>query len=170
MPKTKHDYLDALAGHLMAEGLSGASLRNLARAAGTSDRMLIYHFGSKDALVADTLAHIAERTKQALAMTLPGEPSFREMFAATSSPLLTPAFSIWQELVAGAARGDETLRAAGEAIGGDFLDWFAARLGERAHLAPLALAVLDGAAELRAVGHDRAATDAQEAFFALLGE
>ena len=38
-----------LAEHVLKNGLNNASLRPMAKAAGTSDRMLIYHFGSKDA-------------------------------------------------------------------------------------------------------------------------
>ena len=42
----------ACTDHVLAEGLIGLSLRPLAKAVGTSDRMLIYHFGSRDGLVA----------------------------------------------------------------------------------------------------------------------
>ncbi|MFZ9395925.1 MAG: TetR family transcriptional regulator, partial [Erythrobacter sp.] len=45
--------LPRLAAHVLAHGLAGASLRPLARAAGTSARMLIYHFGSKERLIAE---------------------------------------------------------------------------------------------------------------------
>jgi AcrR family transcriptional regulator len=44
--------LAACTDHILAEGLIGLSLRPLAKAVGTSDRMLIYHFGSRDGLVA----------------------------------------------------------------------------------------------------------------------
>ena len=44
--------LAACTDHVLAEGLIGLSLRPLAKAVGTSDRMLIYHFGSRDGLVA----------------------------------------------------------------------------------------------------------------------
>ena len=40
---------------MLEHGLIGLSLRPLAAELGTSDRMLIYHFGSKDELVADVL-------------------------------------------------------------------------------------------------------------------
>lgn len=49
---SKQTLLPKLAAHVLRHGLGSASLRPLAKAAGTSDRMLIYHFGSKDALVA----------------------------------------------------------------------------------------------------------------------
>ena len=39
--------------YVLEHGIAGLSLRPLAAALGTSDRMLLYHFGSKDALVAE---------------------------------------------------------------------------------------------------------------------
>jgi AcrR family transcriptional regulator len=41
--------------YVLEHGLIGLSLRPLAAALGTSDRMLLYHFGSKDDLVASLL-------------------------------------------------------------------------------------------------------------------
>ncbi len=56
--------LAACTDHVLAEGLIGLSLRPLARAVGTSDRMLIYHFGSRAGLVA---AVIDESTNRSVA-------------------------------------------------------------------------------------------------------
>ena len=42
--------LRAAIGHLAEHGLGGATLRGIASAIGTSHRMLIYHFGSRDGL------------------------------------------------------------------------------------------------------------------------
>jgi len=55
-PMTRDSLLPLLAAHVLTHGLGQASLRPLARAAGTSDRMLLYHFGSKEALMADAPA------------------------------------------------------------------------------------------------------------------
>jgi AcrR family transcriptional regulator len=53
----KRDELtEAATDYALAHGLIGLSLRPLAAELGTSDRMLIYHFGSKDELVAAVLA------------------------------------------------------------------------------------------------------------------
>jgi len=65
MPETRQDaLLAACTDHVLAEGLIGLSLRPMAKAVGTSDRMLIYHFGSRDGLVA---AVIDEATKRSVA-------------------------------------------------------------------------------------------------------
>lgn len=43
--------VDGALDYVLAHGIIGLSLRPLAKALGTSDRMLIYHFGSKDGLI-----------------------------------------------------------------------------------------------------------------------
>ena len=54
---TKRDELtEAATDYALAHGLIGLSLRPLAAELGTSDRMLIYHFGTKEELVAAVLA------------------------------------------------------------------------------------------------------------------
>ena len=68
---SRETLLPLLAAHVMAHGLADASLRPLARAAGTSDRMLIYHFGNKDALVAALLDYLVARFADALDSAFP---------------------------------------------------------------------------------------------------
>jgi AcrR family transcriptional regulator len=58
----KEELVEAVTDHALEHGLIGLSLRPLAAAIGTSDRMLIYHFGSKDELVAAVLATSNERS------------------------------------------------------------------------------------------------------------
>jgi AcrR family transcriptional regulator len=58
----KQELAEAATDHALEHGLIGLSLRPLAAAIGTSDRMLIYHFGSKDELVAAVLAVSNERS------------------------------------------------------------------------------------------------------------
>jgi AcrR family transcriptional regulator len=54
--------LAACTDHVLAEGLIGLSLRPLAKAVGTSDRMLIYHFGSRDGLVVAVIDESTDRS------------------------------------------------------------------------------------------------------------
>jgi AcrR family transcriptional regulator len=63
-PRREH-LLDACYEYVVARGLSGLSLRPLAAATGTSPRVLLYLFGSKEALVRELLAR-ARREQQAL--------------------------------------------------------------------------------------------------------
>jgi AcrR family transcriptional regulator len=51
----RQDLTAATLAYVFEHGLIGLSLRPLAARLGTSDRMLIYHFGSKAGLIADVL-------------------------------------------------------------------------------------------------------------------
>jgi AcrR family transcriptional regulator len=53
----------ASAEYLLENGLADLSLRPIAAAIGTSARMLVYHFGSKDRLIAEAMAEIRERQR-----------------------------------------------------------------------------------------------------------
>ncbi|OZM78088.1 TetR/AcrR family transcriptional regulator [Pseudonocardia sp. MH-G8] len=59
-PEIKERLLDACTDHALEHGLPDR-LEPLARAAGTSTRMLIYHFGTRDALLRAVLTHARQR-------------------------------------------------------------------------------------------------------------
>lgn len=60
-PDRHEALLDGVVDYVCAHGIGSLSLRPLATAVGTSARMLVYHFGSKEQLVADALDAIRER-------------------------------------------------------------------------------------------------------------
>jgi len=90
----KPDLLTAMAAHVRGTGLAGASLRPLARAAGTSDRMLIYHFGSKGALIGALLDHLSVEMLSAMSAALPEPRAETEAACAAEivALLRTPTF------------------------------------------------------------------------------
>jgi AcrR family transcriptional regulator len=160
--------IDRMADHLMREGMAGASLRPLAAAAGTSDRMLLYYFANKDELLAATLEHVAARLARLLdgagagAAPQPFPTLLAEVWAAVRTPALQPYMRLWLELAAAAARGREPHRAVAGRIADGFLAWAAERLrvereADRAPQAALLLATVDGLALLDAVGRGTAA-------------
>ncbi|MGW2702582.1 TetR/AcrR family transcriptional regulator [Streptomyces sp. NPDC001340] len=55
-PAKRRDLLDRVREYVMRNGLADLSLRPLAKALGTSDRMLLYYFGSKERMIAEALA------------------------------------------------------------------------------------------------------------------
>lgn len=57
--------LDEVADYILSNGLAGLSLRPLAATIDTSPRMLLYFFGSKERLIAQTLARIRTREQRA---------------------------------------------------------------------------------------------------------
>ncbi len=57
------ELLDAIVGYLVKNGVAELSLRPLAKAVGSSPRVLLYYFGSKEALVVRALARLRERQR-----------------------------------------------------------------------------------------------------------
>jgi len=64
--KRRDELLDKIVDALLSEGISDLSLRPLAKAVGTSARLLIYHFGSKEKLLADALDQVRQRIDASL--------------------------------------------------------------------------------------------------------
>lgn len=153
--------IERVADHLLDHGLSGASLRPMAAAAGTSDRMLLYYFPDREAVLTAALKQVAAQMAAGLELAVPaGRLPFaallRELRAATRVPAFGRYMQLWLEVAARAARNEPPYRAIGEAIGRGFLAWGAERLevDGRAHMpsAALLLATLDGLALLDSVG------------------
>ena len=63
--------LEAAIDHIAARGVTDLSLRELAAAIGTSHRMLIHHFGSREGLWVEVIRAVEERQRDALAEVVP---------------------------------------------------------------------------------------------------
>ncbi len=151
--------LDKLADHVLAHGLSASSLRPLAKAAGTSDRMLLYYFTDKGALISEVLQHIAERMVIAMEgatapQALPFDVLLTRLSASLSDPGFAPYMRVFLEVASGAANGDATLARIGETIGRGFLDWGKAQLQSDTPDVDAArlMVTLEGTVFLRAIG------------------
>ena len=66
MSTARQDLLDKTIAYVAAHGLSDLSLRELAAGIGTSHRMLIYHFGNREGLLAAIVATIEAQQRTAL--------------------------------------------------------------------------------------------------------
>lgn len=163
--------IERMADHVLAHGLGAATLRPLAAAAGTSDRMLLYYFADKDELLTATLERIATRMTVELDGAIPAEPRrpfaalLEQVWAAMASESLRPYMPLWLELASGAARGLQPHRDVSGAIADGFLAWVSLRLqpdGERdpAALAPMFLASIEGMYLLTAIGRSDLADEA----------
>lgn len=60
--RRREELAEAATGYALENGLIGLSLRPLAAALGTSDRMLLYHFADRDDLVATVLRTANDRS------------------------------------------------------------------------------------------------------------
>ena len=66
----KDELTQALIGYLMEHGLADLSLRPLAAGVGTSARLLVYHFGSKEGLLAEVLGAMHSHVRASLTTLL----------------------------------------------------------------------------------------------------
>ena len=159
---SRESLLPRLAAHVLEHGIAGLSLRPLAAAAGTSDRMLLYHFGTKQRLVIELLDHMAARFALALDAVLPpGRATSRAacleaVVAATRGETFRPYLVLWWQIVAGAAQGESIYSAAAGAIMDRLLGWVEQHLPaddpDPSSAARLILTLIEGAQMLDAVG------------------
>jgi AcrR family transcriptional regulator len=129
----KAQLIGQLADHVLAHGLGGASLRSLAAAAGTSDRMLLYYFPDKAGLIAAVLEDVARRMTELLDLQRSEAPVSAAVLEARLMPLVLdpavwPFMQLWLEMAALAARGDALCAAVGNGIAEGFLDWLQSQL------------------------------------------
>ncbi len=168
----REKWLAAMAAHVVEHGLTTASLRPLAKAAGTSDRMLIYHFGDKDGVIGALLETLAMGFTQGLDAALP-EARFESpgallhsVVGVMRSPMAAGYARVWLDIVAASARGELAYGRTGGLIIAGFTEWVLKRLpeGEDEDTARALLTVLEGTLVMDAVGHSDAA-DAAIAWF-----
>lgn len=96
--------LAAASSHVLEHGLAGLSLSALSRAIGSSNRMLLYHFGSLDGLIAEVVASVVERgevTNEVLAVVASGDGSLEDRLDRAWAQLASPALRGARELFFG---------------------------------------------------------------------
>jgi len=94
--------------------------------------MLLYYFGTKAGLIADTLTNVSARLASKLA-TLPASAQlspFQMIGAACdllADPEVRPFMMLWTEIVARAARGDDALREVASQTVTAWIEWIEVR-------------------------------------------
>lgn len=101
----REELLDQVIDQLMTSGLNDVSLRQLAEAIGTSHRMLIYHFGTKEALVSDAVQEVRRRERVLFASlekqhdgedpTGPLRASFKHNTSVEMAPYFRLLYEVW---------------------------------------------------------------------------
>lgn len=103
--------LERVIAHLAEHGVAGSTLRSIAAAIGTSHRMLIYHFGSRDGLLLAVVRRVEEEQRAAMA-ALAADPDTsvaeltRRMWQRVADPRLHPHERLFFELYGRALQGD----------------------------------------------------------------
>ena len=102
--------LAAAMEHVAQHGVGDLSLRGLAAALGTSHRMLIYHFGSREGLLIEVIRAVEAQQRAALEQLLADEEStpaetMRRMWQRIADPSLWPNERLFFEIYAQALQG-----------------------------------------------------------------
>ena len=77
MSERKQELLDAAIAYLLAHGVADLSLRPLAQKIGSSARLLIFHFKSKEGLLGDVLREVQRRLQGSFTTIASIDPSKR---------------------------------------------------------------------------------------------
>jgi AcrR family transcriptional regulator len=173
--------LEAAVDHAAGHGLSDLSLRQLAAALGTSHRMLIYHFGSKEGLLIAVINEMEQRQRTQMAALetnadLPVAEMIRGMWRHLSEPDMWPHERLFFEVYGQALQGREGTT---QLLDGIVEDWLgpATAIGMQRGMSKadarafsrLGLAVVRGLLlDLLATGDRKGCTAALEQFIALL--
>src|SRR5262245_32885395 len=123
-------------------GLGARSLRDLAADAGTSHRMLIHHFGSREGLLVAIVGEVESRTADVLRpLAGPPEAVVAVVWKSVAEPELWPFERLFFECYARGAQGEEPFNRLIPAL---VDDWLAGLRGRARDQARLALAVVRG--------------------------
>jgi AcrR family transcriptional regulator len=76
--KRRHELIEEAIRHFGADGYNGASLDDIARAAGIRKQTLLYYFPTKEALLEACLAAAGQRLAEALTEALAGKETYWE--------------------------------------------------------------------------------------------
>jgi AcrR family transcriptional regulator len=148
-------------GYVLDHGVTTLSLRPLAAALGTSDRMLLYYFGTREALVGAILERIADQLRDLLVAVLPDEPLPPAQVLAAALGALGSAsarrpLALWLQVVGIAATGEPAFAAAAARVVEEWTTWLAGHVDapehERRAAAAAVIAVIDGLVVLDAAG------------------
>jgi AcrR family transcriptional regulator len=108
----RYGIAQAAAAHLIDHGLHRSALRDIANTIGVSERMLVYYFGTKEALIRESMMIIGEQLIAGLGESL-GDRKISPKVALArlkrtmSHPDVVNVIRLWFEMVGLAMRGEE---------------------------------------------------------------
>ena len=103
--------LRATMSYVARNGVGDLTLRQLAAAIGTSHRMLVYHFGSKEGLLTQVVREVEQEQRAAIGRlysksNLPPSEIIRRAWRRFSEPSLWPSERLFFEIYAKALQGE----------------------------------------------------------------
>jgi AcrR family transcriptional regulator len=164
----RRQLLGTLVEEFAVGGVGDRSLRDVAAAVGTSHRMLLHHFGSREAMLVAIVEEV-ERRQMTVLPDLPTNPAdhFIAMWADVRRPELRPFERLFFECYARAANGEPPFD---RMVPGAVDDWMSLTEGlVEPAAARLGLAVIRGLLlDLVATGDEAGVDAAAQAFAKLL--
>ncbi|MTH53735.1 TetR family transcriptional regulator [Bacillus mangrovi] len=152
-----------LANYILENGLQSASLRNLARAANTSDRMLLHYFKDKDELLSEVLTFLSDELISIIESSRTERMPFNELVPFLSKtvkdPLIRPYLQLWLGFIGIASKKEEPYYSIARKICDGLYAFFkraiyAEQEEDIEQLAAFALAAVEGMVLLDALGKD----------------
>jgi AcrR family transcriptional regulator len=151
----RRDQLTArIAVILLEEAAAALPLRDLAARLKTSDRMLLYYFGTQAALTRAALGQLSEALAARLEAALPPErlaagPLLKKLLMVMAQPDIAPILKVWADVAARGARGEQPFAQFAQASVTAWLSWTADRLdvpgrARREKTAAALLVVIEG--------------------------
>lgn len=165
----KHTREQILAGAVAAaleEGISRLTFGRLAKRLAISDRIVVYYFPSKDALITAVLVEVGDRLQEGLAVAFAAPATDHLQLARSAWPHLArpeadPIFGLFFEAIGLAASGLEPYRALATRLIAAWIDWlaefFEGSPDDRRAEAEAALALIDGLLLIRQLSGPAAA-------------
>ncbi|HEY4608373.1 MAG TPA: helix-turn-helix domain-containing protein, partial [Ilumatobacteraceae bacterium] len=105
--RRRAELLEALIAELASGGIGDRSLREIAATVGTSHRMLLHYFGSREEMLL-SIVQAVEQRQTAMLDNLPADPAaaFAAMWADLRRPEVRPLERLFFECYARAANGE----------------------------------------------------------------
>lgn len=156
----KTQIIEDVIAYIIQNGMTDIGLRKLAEVSGTSDRMLIYYFETKDALLGQVLHTIASNfTLQLDAVVGAEQQTAQELrdriLSLSDDPAFYPVIQLWFELVGLAARGQQPYAENARAIAANWLQWIEDKLVDTQKAEAISLfAEIEGKLLFKTVGLD----------------
>lgn len=181
-PERREVWTREATDYALQQGLIGLSLRPLAASLGTSDRMLLYHFGTKDDLVAAVLRDSNDRAVEAisaLAASTDLRAAVHDLWSVVRSAEFEPCTRLYVEAAALGLLGREPYATVVREANDRWLRSFVTHLTKSGVARPLAKRVatiidaafmgfqLDAPLDVGTTGRKRAVVDLADAVAAL---
>lgn len=153
-------------------GLSGLTFAKVAERLGTSDRMVVYYFPSKSALVEAAVTHMGAELQSVLAVAFGDEPRSADELVVAAWPVLTTrsadkVFAVFFEALGLASAGVQPYESLAKVLMDGWAAWLTPRVAAptevmRRQHALAVIARIDGLLMLRRVLGAKAAQSAFE--------